>query len=93
MRALMNFMDRDVKLCTDRDFAVDLSLLLAGTRRSRNGGKRSAQLLAYAHPHVKHVITTTFVATVEDDSSLPKDPIAHLHRQAAKLAKESTSVP
>jgi len=45
------------------------------------------KLLPYAPPHVKHVVTTTLVAPVEDDSSLAKNPIAHLHRQAVKISQ------
>jgi hypothetical protein len=51
-------------------------------------GNALQQLSVIAQPQVEHVLEEKLSEdSEEDDEGAPKDPIAHLHRQAAKLRR------
>jgi hypothetical protein len=52
-------------------------------------GNAFHRLRAYAHPHVKHVITQTLQQNDEADFENlgQNEPFAHLHRQAVKIQR------
>jgi hypothetical protein len=52
-------------------------------------GNAFHRLQAYAHPHVKHVITQTLEQADEDASedSEHNDPVVHIRRQAVRIQR------
>ena len=51
-------------------------------------GNALQQLSVFAHPHVAYVIEEKLNEDAEDDSEGgPEDPVAHLHRQVARMRR------
>jgi hypothetical protein len=56
---------------------------------SMRGSRGNAfhQLRAYAHPHVKHVVTQTLEQEQDYPEDAKDDPVAHLRRQAVRIQR------